>query len=292
MIHWFRQDRPWLRGIPELTPSLPLCALLRRYTLAVVRAAEIGASYSAVLQTDGPGNMNQWLDENGNQLEDDPFDCFPIEHGMFTVLPWGAKMSQLESKQPMQVYDMFVNSLLREIIRPLLVPFNVGAGTSKDSNMSSSVVDADMYKSGQQFERFNCGDFVLSQVFGLWWQDAQLIQGFLPSKLPVTPEHYFRWDKIGVDHTDPTKVANSITTMFDGGHITDRDIQEQYFSRDVEDWREELEEDLKWRQSLNLVGMGQLADPNASQMERKQPTTNSGGAGASPPPKKKTAAKK
>jgi len=41
MIHWFRQDRPEQhRGVPEITPALPLFAQLRRYTLAVLAAAE------------------------------------------------------------------------------------------------------------------------------------------------------------------------------------------------------------------------------------------------------------
>jgi capsid protein len=37
MIHVFRQDRPGQhRGIPEITPALPLFAQLRRFTLAVL----------------------------------------------------------------------------------------------------------------------------------------------------------------------------------------------------------------------------------------------------------------
>ena len=44
VIHYFRPDRPGQhRGIPELTPALPLFAQLRRYTLAVLGAAETAA---------------------------------------------------------------------------------------------------------------------------------------------------------------------------------------------------------------------------------------------------------
>ena len=40
VIHYFRTDRPGQRrGIPEITPALPLFAQLRRYTLAVIAAA-------------------------------------------------------------------------------------------------------------------------------------------------------------------------------------------------------------------------------------------------------------
>ena len=42
MIHIYRQDRPGLhRGVPEITPALPLFAQLRRYNLAVLSTAAV-----------------------------------------------------------------------------------------------------------------------------------------------------------------------------------------------------------------------------------------------------------
>ena len=59
MIHWYRQDRPGQsRGFPEITPALPLFAQLRRYTLAVLAAAETAADFAAVLYTDAPANVD------------------------------------------------------------------------------------------------------------------------------------------------------------------------------------------------------------------------------------------
>ena len=69
--HWFRQDRGWLRGIPEFTTSLPLCSLLRRYTLAVIKAAEVAADFAAVLESEAPPNASQW---GSGPVEDDPFE--------------------------------------------------------------------------------------------------------------------------------------------------------------------------------------------------------------------------
>ncbi len=44
VIHYYRSDRPGQsRGIPEIMPALPLFAQLRRYTLAVIAAAETAA---------------------------------------------------------------------------------------------------------------------------------------------------------------------------------------------------------------------------------------------------------
>jgi capsid protein len=55
VLHWFTPDRfGQLRGIPEITPALPLFAQLRRYTLATLTAAEIAAMLAGVMQTNLP----------------------------------------------------------------------------------------------------------------------------------------------------------------------------------------------------------------------------------------------
>jgi capsid protein len=58
MIHWFRADWPGqARGIPDIMPSLPLFAQLRRFTLAVLAAAETAADFAGILYTDAPANV-------------------------------------------------------------------------------------------------------------------------------------------------------------------------------------------------------------------------------------------
>ena len=64
------------------------------------------------------------------------------------------------------------------------------------------------------------------------------------------PDHEFSWDRIGIDHTDPSKVANAIETLRTGRVLTDRDIQEDYFNRSVEDWQEQVLADDEFRQEL------------------------------------------
>ena len=249
VLHWFRQDRGWLRGIPELTPSLPLTALLRRYTLAVVQAAENLANITAVIESDGPPTRMS----NPNE-QDDPFDIIPMEPGMFMRMPWGYHMNQVRAEQPIQVYDMYVNTLLREILRPINMPFNLAAGTSKDSNMASAVVDAHIYRGSQQHERDHFTDTTLSTLFCLWYAEARLISGYLrPHKNRwAFPTRSWRWDKVGLDHTDPDKVMKALETAHSKGFLTDKDIQEQHFNRDVEDWRRQLQEDKAFRDSIEL----------------------------------------
>lgn len=258
VVHWFRQDRPWLRGIPETTPSLPLCALLRRYTLAVVRHKEIAADFSAILETEGPPTNTAWTDGAGNLLDDDPFDVFPVEMGMMTTMPWGYKMKQLESVPDGIQYDSFVGSLLREITRPILAPYNIAVGTSKDSNMASAVVDTHLYRGGQEVERIDCEEVVLDHFLWLWWMEAIRTTGHLGDDFLQTdntfreepPKHSWGWDAVGLEHTDPAKIANALKTMHDKRFMTDRDIQESRFNRTVEEWQEQIEEDDEFRKTL------------------------------------------
>ncbi len=50
VLHYFRCDRPGqVRGIPDITPALPLFAQLRRFTLAVLGAAETAADFAGIL---------------------------------------------------------------------------------------------------------------------------------------------------------------------------------------------------------------------------------------------------
>lgn len=255
--HWFRKTRGWLRAIPELTPSLAKCAYLRRYTIAVVLAAESAADLNVVLQSQLPPGAG--YDE---QSTSDWFQSFPIEKGMMTALPWGYTMSQIDSKQPIQTYDSFTQALLLEIIRPLMTPYNLAAGTSKDANMSSAVVDTHIYKEGQKQERIHCEEEQIEPDYELWWQEfvktadfeeAPELAGAIqenPSLLMEPAQGVWRWDEIGLEHTDPQKVWNAITTAHKEGHLTDRDIQEGRFNRDVNDWRRDVENQVAWRKKV------------------------------------------
>jgi hypothetical protein len=200
-------------------------------------------------------------------VTDDPFDLFPIEMGMMMNLPYGYKVSQLEAV-PMGVqYDAFVGCLLREITRPLLTPFNIVAGTSKDSNMASGVLDQNVYKGGQQLERTDCEEVVLDHVLQLFWYEGSRIPGLFGdrsfgSNSFDVPEHKWRWDRIGLDHTDPARIAEALKTLHDKRFLTDRDIQEEYYNRDIETWKSEVEEDDKFREGI--LDFNQKPEPQAA----------------------------
>lgn len=89
MIHIFRMDRAGQhRGIPEITSALPLFAQLRRFTLAVLSAAESAANFAGILYTDAPAN--------GEADSVDAMDSIQLERNMLLTMPEGWKMDQVE----------------------------------------------------------------------------------------------------------------------------------------------------------------------------------------------------
>ena len=123
MIHYFRKDRPGQhRGIPELTPALPLFAQLRRFTLSALNAAEFAANFAGVITTENPASSESSLAE--------AMDRFELERGMVTVLPDGYKLGQVQAVQPTTTYSEFKKEILNEIARCFNMPFNIAAGNS------------------------------------------------------------------------------------------------------------------------------------------------------------------
>lgn len=269
VVHWFRKDRPSLRGIPETVPTLPLWALLRRYTLAVVQNAEIAADFTVLLKSIQPPATTPFS-MSGTPLEpteDDPndwFDSFPIDRGLMTVLPSMYEMGQLKPEQPVTVYDAFVNALVQEACRCLLVPRNLALGNSGGYNMASGALDKQFYINSINTERYDAEDEVLEKDFSQWWYEAirlpdyfddpsvnQIISKF-QSLREEGPDHVYRWDEVP-EHTDPVKVAMAMDILHKGHHLSDKDIQETRFNRSVEEHYENLEEQQARRQDLGLA---------------------------------------
>ncbi|MFA6715951.1 MAG: phage portal protein [Victivallales bacterium] len=123
MLHCFRMDRPGQhRGVPELTPALPIFSQLRRFTLAVLTAAEAAADFAGILYTDAP--------PNGEADDVDPMALVELERNMLLTMPGGWKMDQLDPKQPATTYAEYVDKLIDEAVRCVLMPSNIAKGNS------------------------------------------------------------------------------------------------------------------------------------------------------------------
>ncbi|MCC6425705.1 MAG: phage portal protein [Phycisphaerales bacterium] len=246
VVHYFRADRPGqLRGIPDITPALPLFAQLRRYTLATIAAAETAANFAAVIYTDAP--------PNGEADPLEPMDEVELEQRLATVLPGGWKLGQVHAEQPTTTFGEFKREILNEIARCLNMPFNVAAGNSSGYNYASGRLDHQVYFKSIRVEQHQLQLTVLDRLLNAWLNEAVLVEGLLPQSLRergvALPEHAWFWD--GVEHVDPAKEATAQAPRL-ANHTTTLAAE---YARQGRDWEQELRQRAKERALMDELGL-------------------------------------
>jgi capsid protein len=244
MVHWYRADRPGqARGVPDITPALPLFAQLRRFTLAVLAAAETAADFAGILYTDAPAG--------GEAESAEPFEPIELEKRMLLTMPGGWKMSQLEAEQPATTYAEFKKEILNEIARCLNMPFNIAAGNSAGYNYASGRLDHQTYFKSIRVDQAHAESVVLDRILAAWFDEASLIPGLLPDGLGafVNWSHQWFWD--GHEHVDPAKEANAQATRL-ASHTTT--LADEY-ARRGQDWESQLRQRAKEMELMRELGL-------------------------------------
>ena len=209
MLHWFRATRPGQhRGVSELVCCLKLTANMRRYTEAVIRAAEIAADLAAFVHSNSPAAQ---VDEV------DPFAAIEIEKGTLTTLPEGWDISQLKAEQPTNTHQAFQRTLLGEISRGVNLPYYKAAYDASSYNYSSARLDDKLDEQNVRVERDDLECEWLDRIFRAWLDEALLVPGLIPDMeatpglLPATAWTWsWVWD--GREGIDPNKEANATET--------------------------------------------------------------------------------
>jgi lambda family phage portal protein len=207
VIHWFRADRPdQFRGIPDITPALHLFAQMRRYTLAVLAAAETAADFAALLESELPPDSDDTDDTVA------AFSSTEIERRMMTALPAGYKLAQFRAEQPTTTYEMFKCELLKEIARCLNMPYNVAAGDSSSYNYASGRLDHQTYYRSLRVDQSHLECTALDRVLTAYLTEAVAVIPGLPDTLLTPDGSVHRWLWQGMEHVDPEKEANAQAT--------------------------------------------------------------------------------
>lgn len=259
MIHWFRKDRcGQARGVPELTPALPLFALLRRFTLATVQAAETAACFAALLESS--------LTPEDGDVELAPFDAQEIERNLMTALPAGYKMAQLKPEHPASTYEMFKREILREIGACLNLPQIVLANSAADYNFASGRLDLVIrHRAAVRVEREHCECIVLDRVFRAWLEEAVMVPGLLPAgaTAETLEQSGWRWHWPAVAAAiDPLKEQQAVTEGLANGTLTLADVEADLGTG--QDWEDKMRQRAKEAALAAELGLPAPGQPPAA----------------------------
>ena len=224
-------------------PALPLFAQLRRFTLAVLAAAETAADFAGILYTDAPAN--------GEADAAEPFEPIELEKRALLTMPGGWKMSQMEAQQPATGFSEFKHEILNEIARCLCMPYNVAAANSSGYNYASGRLDHQTYFKAIRVEQSHLESVVLDRILGAWLDEAALIPGLLPTGLGPFAQWPHQWFWDGHEHVDPAKEANAQATRL-SSHTTT--LADEY-ARRGQDWETQLRQRAKELALMQELGL-------------------------------------
>lgn len=252
MLHYFLTSRPGQqRGIPQITPALPLFAQLRRYTLAVLSAAESAALPAGVIQSDAPANEDEATDI-------DEMDTVSMPRNAFLTLPAGWKIGQFKAEHPTTTYPEFKHEILNEIARSMSIPFNIAAGNSSEYNYASGRLDWQAFFRSIAVERDRIECMILERIFLAWLREMVTIpQSKIPRKVLDGLRHEWFWD--GVEHVDPAKHAKGQAQRLENHTTT---LAHEY-AQQGKDWQAELEQ-----RSVELKEMKRLGLDTATEQKK------------------------
>lgn len=253
VLHLYRPERPGQsRGVPEITSSLSLFAMLRRYSLAVLSSAEQAALLGGVIYTDAPADVEAANVEAMDQIE--------LDRGTWMTLPYGWKVSQVRAEQPTTMYGDYTSKVLNEIARPLNMPFNIAMGNSAGYNYASGRLDHQSFFKAIRIDQCHVAATVLDRVLTTWLNEAVLVEGLLPQWLrergaieEVRYRTQWFWD--GLEHVDPLKEANAQATRLGNNTTT---LAAEY-ARQGLDWENELRQRAKERALMDELGLAPAA---------------------------------
>lgn len=248
VIHWFRQDRPGQhRGVPEITPALPLYATLRRWTQACLDAAETAADFAVLLKTQSGANL---YDADGNEIQPEAaaaFTAMELQRRMMVALPAGYEATQMQAQHPNQEYSPFKREVCGEIGRCENVPINVVLGDSSQNSFASGQLDHKIYFRTREIERDEAEHIILNPLMQSWIDFGVLLREgngdygkpYLPPilrNIADTLEHQWHWDSN--DMGDMLKTASAHAVELKSGLTTIPAL----YARKNQDWRKAFAE--------------------------------------------------
>lgn len=257
MFHWFTQIRPAQnRGLSEVAPCLRLFADLRRYTGAVIAAAETAADFAAFIHSNSPA---------AEVDEVEAFAAMEIEQRSLVTLPEGWNVSQLRAEQPTSTFGDFRRNIISEIGRSLQIPYAIAALDSSSHNYASARMDAQLYNKNTRVQRDEIERTILDRLFSNWLREAYLVGDISRQMESTKLDWSWQWD--GQDHVDPVKEAKATETRL----ATNTTTLAAEYARQGKSWEQELNQRAVELKKLQELGLGAVEAPSSEGEQEEEP---------------------
>lgn len=202
VTHWANAPRPGqVRGVGYVLPALELFAILRRYTLATLTAAETAASIAAILSTATP--------PGGSATPMGLLETFQIVRGMAIAAPEGWSATQMKAEHPTSTFDVFERCILKQIGSCIDMPYILAVMDSSESTYSAARGDRLQFGDRIKIDREVLERLILDRLFTAWLDEAALIPGLIPDGLPLRDRWNWTWSWPGQSLIDPLKEATA-----------------------------------------------------------------------------------
>lgn len=206
VLHYANFVRPGQhRGVSEIASTLNIFNDFRRFSNAVLSAAETAAEISFVLSTKNPsddGSEYENSENNGSPIKF--MDVVELVRNAGLALPDGYEISQLKAEQPTDKYVDYIDAKISECARPLSMPFAIAKGDCSKSNYASGRLDHQAYHKKIYGERQDIIDVILDPLLREFEDFDQIA---FPEAYQIPVRHSWMWD--GFEHVDPVKEANA-----------------------------------------------------------------------------------
>jgi len=257
VIHLYKQHQAGQRrGIPEVTAGLPIFALLRRFCLATVNAAEHAASFSAVIE-----QISDYF-KNEDQDAWPELDLVDIERGSMMTLPVGTVLKQFKAEHPNATFKEFKREMLNEAARTLGMPLNIALANSEGYNYSSGRLDHQAYFRTIAVDQHWLGERCLDQILRAFLAEAVRIPALISTRTRTMMRQIgstitrvvHRWFFDGHEHVDPQKEAVAQRIRLENKTTT---LAAEY-ARAGKDWETEMQQLAREQEIADEMEFAQL----------------------------------
>jgi lambda family phage portal protein len=214
------------RGVPYLAPVLETLKQITRYTEAELTAAVVQAFFTAFIKYEGDKSTNPFTDviADEKQVDKEEENSYELGAGTINVLGPGEDVVFADPKRPASGFEMFFNTMARQIGAALEIPADLLTKAFNSSYSASRAALLEAWKAFKMRRTWFANDFC-QPIYELWLSEAVALgrikaPGFFND--PLIKKAWCNADWIGPAQgmLDPTKEVDAATKRVEQGYST------------------------------------------------------------------------